>query len=202
MLMFTSQTQRCLMFLTSHAMAGWSAEDATTFWDRRDMDTVMHYPVSQQRHDLLEERHVLCEDTNEITSQSFKGQRDLADSTTESIIHMEEVRDLQFWCRYQSWTYCPKCQKLKTWKVQPALRRKTPSPLHNTCKCGNSIYIVPKIEDAPLILHNLTKVGVYILRSLEIHWGNRNATSIAIASEQVLSGQYWSKQTVTKKLTW
>lgn len=36
------------------AMVGWSAEHATTFWDRWDMDTVMHYPVSQQRHDLLE----------------------------------------------------------------------------------------------------------------------------------------------------
>ena len=47
MLMFTSQTQRRLMFLTSCAMAGWSDEDATTFWDLRGMDTVMHYPVSQ-----------------------------------------------------------------------------------------------------------------------------------------------------------
>lgn len=38
----------------SCAMAGWSAEHTTTFWDRWDMDTVMHYPVSQRRKDLLE----------------------------------------------------------------------------------------------------------------------------------------------------
>ena len=59
------------------------------------------------------------------------------------------MRDLQFCCWYQSWTYCPKCQKLKTRKLQPAFRRKTPSPLHNACKCG--------IEDVPLILGNLTR---------------------------------------------
>ena len=70
------------------------------------MDTVMYYPVSQQGHDLLEERRKLHEDTNEINRQTFKGQRDLGDSTTESIMHTEEVRNLQFWCRYQSWTYC------------------------------------------------------------------------------------------------
>lgn len=102
------------------------------------------------------------------------------------------MRDLQFCCWYQSWTYCPKCQKLKTRKLQPAFRRKTPSPLHNACKCG--------IEDVPLILGNLTKVGVCVLRSLEMHWGNTKATSVAIASEQVPSGQYWSKQMVTEKI--
>lgn len=180
------------MFLTSRTMAGWSAEDATTFWDWRDMDTVMHYPVRQKCHDLLEERRELREDTTKINRQTFKGQRDLADSTAGSIIHTKEVHDLQFWCRYQSWTYCPKGQKLKTRKLQPAFRRKTTSPLHNTCKCGNSIYVVPNIDDVPLILHNLTKVGVCILHPLEIHWGNTNTTSMAIASEQVPSGQYWS----------
>lgn len=64
--------------------------------------------------------------------------------------------------------------------------------LHNACKCG--------IEDVPLILGNLTKVGVCVLRSLEMHWGNTKATSVAIASEQVPSGQYWSKQMVTEKI--
>ena len=64
--------------------------------------------------------------------------------------------------------------------------------LQNACKCG--------IEDVPLILGNVTKVGVCILRSLEMHWGNTKATSMAIASQQVPSGQYWSKQMVTEKI--
>lgn len=39
-------SQKTLVY--SHCtMAGWSDEDATTFWDLRGMDTVMHYPVSQ-----------------------------------------------------------------------------------------------------------------------------------------------------------
>ena len=72
MLMLTSQTQRRLMFLTSRAMAGWSAEDAITFWDRRGMDTVMHYPISRQCHNQLDEKRELHEDTYEINHQTTR----------------------------------------------------------------------------------------------------------------------------------
>lgn len=187
------------MFLTSGAMAGWSAEDATTFWDWRGMDTVMHYPVSQQCHDQLDEKQELCEDTNKINRQTFMGQRDLSDAMAESIVHTDEAPNMQFWCRYQSWTYCPKCQKLETRKLQPASRRKTPSPLHNAFKCGNSIYMVPNIEDVPLILCNRAEAEVRVLCSLEIHCGEYKCHF----SYRHKTGPFrvsWSKQIVTEKI--
>lgn len=189
------------MFLTSRTMAGWSAEDATTFWDRWGMDTVMHYPVSQQCHDQLDEKQELCEDTNKINRQTFMGQRDLSDAMAASIIHTDEARNMQFWCRYQSWTYCPKCQKLETRKLQPAFRRKTPSPLHNAFKCGNSIYIVPNIEDVPLILRNRTKAEVACYVPWRSIVGNTNATSTAIASKQVPSGSVGLSKSSRRKWT-
>ena len=164
------------------------------------MDTVMHYPVSQQCHDQLDEKQELCEDTNKINRQTFMGQRDLSDAMAESIIHTDEARNMQFWCRYQSWTYCPKCQKLETRKLQPAFRRKTPSPLHNAFKCGNSIYIAPNIEDVPLILRNRTKAEVRMLCSLAIHCGEYKCHFNGYRQQTGPFRVSWSKQIVTEKI--
>lgn len=103
-------------------------------------------------------------------------------------------------CRYQSWTYCPKCQKLETRKLQPAFRRKTPSPLHNVFKCGNSIYIVPNIEDVPLILCNRTEAEVRVLCSLEIHCGEYKCHFNSYRQQTGPFRVSWSKQIITERI--
>ena len=90
--------------------------------------------------------------------------------------------------------------EMGTRKLQPAFRRKTPSPLHHAFKCGNSIYIVPNIEDVPLILRNRTEAEVCVLCSLEIHcWEYK----CHFNSYRQRTGPFrvsWSKQIVTEKI--
>ena len=172
MVMLTTQTQRRVNFLTSlHMSAGWSPQDAATFWQLRNVDSVMRYPVSEAHKEELGERRLLREETEQSKRDTFQQHR-LAEANEESIIDTEEAVDLEFWCRFQSWTYCPKCHKLEPRKLQPGFRRKTPSALNNACKCGNGIYHVPDVDDVPLLLRNLTEEDVRVLRPLEIHCGD------------------------------
>ena len=81
----------------------------------------------------------------------------LHNANADPLIHTEEAADLEFWARFQSWTFCEKCAKLEPRKLLLAFRRRAPTPLHNTCKCSNSTYVVPDVDDVPLLLRNVTK---------------------------------------------
>ena len=77
-------------------------------------------------------------------------------ANADPLIHTEEAAELEFWARFQSWTFCDKCAKLEPRKLLPAFRGRAPTPLHNTCKCSNGTYVVPDVDDVPLLLRNVT----------------------------------------------
>ena len=69
-------------------------------------------------------------------------------------------------------TFCEKCGKLEPRKLLPAFRRRAPTPLHNTCKCSHRNYVVPDVDDVPLLLRNVTIEEQRVLSPFDIHCGD------------------------------
>ena len=160
-------------FLASHLMAsGWSSENAHSFWERRHSASLLQYPDSQRRQHQLAERQRQRQQKQEDSEDSFIATNRLQNADGEPLIHTEQATDLELWARCQSWTFCPKCGKLEPRKLLPAFRRKAATPLHNTCKCSNATYVVPDLDDVPLLLRNLTIEDQRLLSPFDIHCGD------------------------------
>ena len=151
---------------------GWSEEDASVFWQRRSTDSILRYPVSQQRQEILQDKRDVRSDTIEIKRHTFITQNRLQDADGKCIIFTPEAGDIHFWARFQSWTLCDGCGKLEPRKLLPGFRHKNPSPLTRSCKCFTAVYKVPVVDDIPLILRNLTEDDLRVLCPLTIHCGD------------------------------
>ena len=132
----------------------------------------MKYNVTQRRERELERRKEHRRNLLESKREAFIEECDLDDADGPSILHTPEVEDLHFWCREQSCTCCPKCNKLAPRKLLPSFRNRSPTPPENACNCGQGVYTVPTVDDVPLLLRNLTEEDVRVLRPLEIHCGD------------------------------
>ena len=137
--------------------SGWSSQNAQSSWGRRHSASIIQYPVSERRQNQLAQRQEERNQKQEDCRESFMSINRLHNANADPLIHTEEAADLEFWARFQSWTFCEKCAKLEPRKLLLAFRRRAPTPLHNTCKCSNSTYVVPDMDDVPLLLRNVTK---------------------------------------------
>ena len=102
---------------------------------------------------------------------SFLRQYDLDDADGPSVINTLEETDLRNWCLTKSWSFCEKCGRLSSRKFLPSFRTTASSPLDKSCRCGNTIYSVPQVEDVPLLLTNLSANDIRVLRPFDIHCG-------------------------------
>ena len=144
-------------------VTGWSEVDASAFWQRRPTDSILRYPVSQQRQDILDERRDARCDAVQLRRHTFITQNRLQDADGQSIVFTPEAEDIQFWARFQSWTFCDGCGKLEPRKMLPAFHCGNPTPLTKSCKCSTAVYKVPVVDDIPLILRNLTEDDLCLL---------------------------------------
>lgn len=168
--------------LTLEMSAGWSAENAETFWSPRPIQSILLYDISERRVGQLEERREQRDATLENRCDTFIRQNHLEHADGEPIIVTEESDDLAFWCQYQSWTYCPKCLLLEPRKLPPTFARRTPTLPHRACKCGNGTYTVPTVDDVPLVLRHVTSEEQRILSPSISIAGTTHATSMVTAN--------------------
>ena len=87
-------------------------------------------------------------------------------------VNTEEARNLRRWCIEKSWCFCDKCGHLGFQKLLPSFRSSAPSPVDQKCKCGGGVYRVPPVDDVPLLLRNLTRDDILVLRPFDIHCGD------------------------------
>lgn len=132
----------------------------------------MHYPVSERRQHQLAHRQEERNQKQEDCRQSFISINRLDNANADPLIRTQEAADVEFWARYQSWTFCDKCAKLEPRKLLPAFRRRAPTPLHKTCKCSNATYVVPDVDDVSLLLQNVTIEDQRLLSPFDIHCGD------------------------------
>ena len=105
------------------------------------------------------------------------------------------------WCEEASWSFCPKCGKLSPVKLLPSFRTRNPNVLDHSCKCGGTSYCVPRVEDVPLILHNLTGQDIRVLRPLVIHSGDYKRV---VHGYRQCTGPFrvsWSSMSVQEKIS-
>ena len=160
-------------FLASHLMAsGWSAQNAQVFWERRHSASIMQYSVSERRQHQLAQRQEERQQKRKDARDSFLSINCLQNAHAQPLIHTEEAANLEFWARFQSWTFCDKSGKLEPRKLLPAFGRRAPTQLHNTCKCSNGTYVVPDIDDVPLLLRSVTIEDQRLLSPFDIHCGD------------------------------
>ena len=179
---------------------GWSEVDAFSFWQRRPTDSILRYPVSQQRQDILDERRDARSDAVQLRRHTFITQNRLQDADGQSIVFTPEAEDIQFWARFQSWTFCDGCGKLEPRKMLPAFHCGNPTPLTKSCKCSTAVYKVPVVDDIPLILRNLTEDDLCLLRPLTIHCGDYERRFNGYRQRTGPFHVNWSDQPVHKKI--
>lgn len=179
---------------------GWLEEDASVFWQRCPTDSILRYPVSQQRQEILQDRRDVRSDTIQIKRHTFITQNRLQDGDGKCIIFTPEAGDIHFWARFQSWTLCDGCGKLEPRKLLPGFRRKNPSPLTRSCKCFTAVYKVPVVDDIPLILRNLTEDDLRVLCPLTIHCGDYERRFNGYPQRTSPFRVNWSEQPVHEKI--
>ena len=89
-----------------------------------------------------------------------------------SITETSEAEDLEFWAKYQSWTFCANGGQLDPRKLLPPFRKRTAIPLFTNCKCSRGTYEVPSTDDVPLILRRLTVEDQRLLSPFDVHCGD------------------------------
>lgn len=152
--------------------SAWSSENGKSFWAQRPSASILHYTVSERTQEQLTERQEERQRKKEESRESFVAMNRLENAIGPPIIHTQEAADLEFWARYQSWTFCDKCAKLEPRKLLPAFRKKAPTAFHKTCKCSKATYAVPEVDDVPLLLRTLTVEDQRILSPFNIHCGD------------------------------
>ena len=152
--------------------AGWSIGDAATFWASQHATSILQYPVSPRREQQLADRRRERVETIQDQEDTFLRVHRLQHSQEESIIKTSEAEDLEFWAKYQSWTFCATCGKLDPRKLLPPFRKRTASPLFTSCKCSKGTYEVPTTDDVPLILRRLTVEDQRVLSPFQVHCGD------------------------------
>lgn len=151
--------------------AGWSIDDAATFWASRAETSLLQYPVSLRREQQLADRRRDRLQTIE-NQDTFLRVHVLQAAQDESIIETAEAEDLNFCARYQSWTFCATCGQLDPRKLLPPYRNRAPNPLFTACKCSTGTYQVPSTDDVPLVLRTLTVADQRVLSPFEVHCGD------------------------------
>ena len=94
----------------------------------------------------------------------------------------------------------PRCGKLEPRKLIPAFHRKAPTPLHNTCKSSNATYVVPDLDDVPLLLRNLTIEDQRLFSPFDIHCGHYVCMFNGYRQRTGPFRILWCKQIVQQKI--
>ena len=148
---------------------GWSIGDAATFWASRQATSILQYPVSLRREQQLADRRQERLETMQDQEDTFLRVHRLQHSQQESIIETSEAEDLEFWVKYQSWTFCANCGQLDPRKLLPPFRKRTATLLFTNCKCSRGTYEVPSTDNVPLILRRLTAEDQRLLSPFDVH---------------------------------
>ena len=152
--------------------AGWSIGHATTFWASRQATSILQYPVSLRREQQLADRRRKRVETMQDQEDTFVRIHRLQHTQQRSIIETSEAEDLEFWAKYQSWTFCANDGQLDPRKLLPPFRKRTATPLFTNCKCSRGTYEVPSTDDVPLILRRLTVEDQRLLSPFDVHCGD------------------------------
>jgi hypothetical protein len=114
--------------------------------------------------------------------------------------NLKIICDLDFWIRYCSWTYCPKCFLVIPEKLYPKFEKRPVMQGSRSGSCSQDRYVVPM---ASLILEpllNLSFSNICTLRPIDLHCGNYERYKFGYRQKNGKCLLSWSNSSVEEKI--
>lgn len=152
-----------------------SAQEATVFWSTRAPSLIMCYKDLDIGIAKYEQQVVARKDKNILDKAAFVKSRVFTQQPSNPVQQSGSPKiegDISFWIEYNSWTYCSSCQLLARNKLLPNFKNRPANKSSKSCICLANRYTVPKLDEIPNELLNLTSSDVRILRPFIVHTGD------------------------------
>ena len=114
----------------------------------------------------------------------------------------EQGRFVELWAKFGSWGICKDCRSLQPRRLEPIDCRRVAKPeiAPRACKaCQNGKILVPKFEDIPEPLRNLSKEVVRALRPLDIDVGPYRRAAYGYRAHSAMI-RPWAAESVPEKI--
>ena len=183
-------------------MTKWTNILSFSFWAKRVWKYLTRDVDRANRIQRLEEEiasrvETIASKKREFTNSLTDKQQGTEASTS---YYAQEAQDLEFWMVHSSWTYCEKCNQLYTTKMMQNFSKRPEVKTYKTCTCEKKRYVVPKFEDVPQELRNLSEHEVRALRPLDIHTGDYERHKHGYRRKGGMFRLTWSEKSVQEKI--
>ena len=169
---------------------------AYELWTRRQTYLINTYPLDEWKT-TRQQREQTRQQQQETKRQNFFREHNLIDTVASgNNIHSA----LSHWAQFSSWTYCNRCKLLIQTKLLPSFKNKTLPKVKDTCDCLKERYIVPKFNDIPLCLRNLSLAEIVALRPFVLHTGDYAQHQHGYRQKQGFCRVSWSELPVPDKI--
>lgn len=150
----------------------WTKSSAKQFWRQRDRVSILAHCHSDESSLLqLQRKHEDAFETQKDEYYASLAETEAENQDDDHLYAHDISKNLAFWIKYLSWTYCEDCNLL-TRKVLPHNFQKKTITTAEQCICKANKYVVPNDDEIPLALHNLTMHETRILRPFDVHCGD------------------------------
>lgn len=152
----------------------WTIVKSSSFWNERKWKSISSFPDIESKKERYKRDLRTRQERNQSELETFINSNwNVVINENCSREHFsKEAKDLEFWMIHQSWSYCKSCKKLISNILMPNYLKKPLLKSLRVCDCLNKRYVVPKYENVPVELRNLSNREVIALRPLNIHTGN------------------------------
>ena len=168
------------------------------FWSLRPFRLVGSFPthtLNQQRRTNETERT----DRQTAKMVQFFTTHSLQQRTGPSAYTFTDIaRDLTFWARFQSWTYCETCKLLNKQTLLPSYSNRKQT--NTNCICTKNRYVVPRHHDIHASICDLTREEILALRPLTLHTGNHVVLQHGYRQKDGFCRASWSQLSVQEKI--
>ena len=183
-------------------MPKWTDYLSFNFWSKRVWKYLTRDVEKANRIQRLEEEIASRAETTERKKREFtnssNGKTQAPEASTSYF--EQEAEDLEFWMVHSSWTYCEKCNQLYSTKMMPNFSKRPEVKTYKTCTFEKKRYVVPKYEDVPQELRNLSEYEVRVLRPLDVRMGDYERRKHEYRRKGGMFRLTWSEKSVKEKI--
>ena len=174
-------------------------DDFVEFWQQRPFEVVGRFPIESwksTRESVLLER----EERREEKQNDFYSTYNIERNASSECAPLQKAQYLEFWSVNKSWTYCVHCKLLHRVNMQPSFARNSIPALKSSCQCTEERYTIPRFNEIPLCLRQLTRQDIIALRPVDLHTGTYQRQQHGYRVKDGFCRVSWSKQSVLEKI--
>lgn len=179
-----------------------SKEQSDQFWKKRPWVIIQREDGTDENIASMKADDERREGRHEESYKNFELKHSSRSSSpsAESFKGEQERNDVSFWMIHSSWTTCEKCQSLQPCKLFPRLTKRPLVKPVKDCGYSSNRYIIPNLEDIPLVLRQLTFEQIVALRPLDVHTGDYEMHKHGYRKKGGMFRPSWSEKSVDEKI--